>query len=96
MPATTLPIASTAQSGHVSDHATLKIDYDTRHPDAPLPALGSGLQSHDVIHELLAADHNANTGGDLPTVGLVALVGSPSSGHIAAHNALHAAYNERH
>lgn len=104
-------IGDVATTGHVADHAALKVDYDLRHPDTPLPELGSGRidgrVSHDVIHELLAADHNALTGGELPTellpeipleeqrFGLVYMVGSPSPGHIAAHNALHEAYNAR-
>lgn len=95
--------------GHGEHHTVLKADYDTRHPDAPLPQLGDGRidgrVSHDVIHELLAADCNALTGSGLPTElspelteqsGLVYLVGSPTLGHIDTHNVLHAAYNERH
>ena len=93
MPVTTLPaVTSPAQTGHESDHATLKIDYDIRHPDAPLPELGGGVATHEEIHILLRTDHNAISDEQLPTGDITAW----TLGHTKAHNILHTAHNERH
>lgn len=78
-------------SGHEHDHAVLKVEYDSRHPEAPLPELGGGVATHEAIHILLAGDFNQISDGNL----LPTELGGLTPGHIEAHNILHVGANER-
>lgn len=80
------------QAQHIADHALLKIDYDSRHPTALLPALTAAttLAVHQVIHNLLHADLNAVDGTTLPVPVTAA------GGHLSHHNVMATRYNLRY
>lgn len=78
------------QWGHIADHAELKADADTRGVTPAIPVLTSASTSveHLVVHNALAANHNA--------IGATTVLPqNPTTAHRAYHEALHKAYNRR-
>lgn len=82
---------TSGETGHIAAHAALKTEYGATSPAIADYTSGTSVAVHATIHNALHARQNALTNSGLPTN----LTGNISTGHLAHHQVLHAAYNTR-